>query len=113
MYLFYFHIQGSIIVTFDIQGDLNATQEAIAQDVSNGIIVLNFGGNVLVPSSILLPDGEEVINPDEVMCKIVMMYAVSEKLALPSTRVTLDSWVTVDKFQTTKVMSLTVICTMR
>ncbi len=54
-------------MTFDIQGDLTGTQDALSQDVSNGIIVLTFDGNTLVPSSILLPDGEEVINPDEVM----------------------------------------------
>ena len=63
----FFHLQGSILVTFDIQGDLTGTQDALSQDVSNGIIILTFDGNTLVPSSILLPGGEEVINPDQVM----------------------------------------------
>ncbi|XP_072027284.1 LOW QUALITY PROTEIN: fibrocystin-L-like [Amphiura filiformis] len=52
--------KGSIVVTFDIQGDLEGTQEAIAQDLADGDIVLNFDGNNLVANVVFFFDGEEI-----------------------------------------------------
>ncbi|XP_071792804.1 fibrocystin-L-like isoform X2 [Asterias amurensis] len=41
--------RGSILVSFDIQGDLNATQEEIWSDIQSGDITLTFNGYTLTP----------------------------------------------------------------
>ncbi|XP_071793632.1 fibrocystin-L-like isoform X1 [Asterias amurensis] len=50
--------RGSILVSFDIQGDLDATQEEIWTDIQSGDIVLTFDGYTLTPDEYLQVDGE-------------------------------------------------------
>ncbi len=52
-----FAILGSILVSFDIQGDLDATQEAIWSDIQSGNITLTFNGYTLTPDQYLQVGG--------------------------------------------------------
>ena len=63
-----FCISGSIVVTFDIQGDVATVQQLIYDDLQAGSFVINFDGNTLVANSVLLVDGEE-FNPNNEVTK--------------------------------------------
>ena len=51
---------GSILIAFDMQGDLDSVQADMLEDLSNGNIVLSFNGHTLRPDNYLMVDGKEV-----------------------------------------------------
>ena len=51
---------GSILITFDVQGDHDAIEAALLEDLSSGNIQLSFNGHILTPDNYLIVDGKEV-----------------------------------------------------
>ncbi|XP_072025336.1 uncharacterized protein [Amphiura filiformis] len=52
--------EGSILITFDVQGDIVSTQNQMLEDLSNGMITLSFNGYTLSADNYLQVDGKEV-----------------------------------------------------
>ncbi|XP_072025340.1 fibrocystin-L-like [Amphiura filiformis] len=52
--------EGSILITFDVQGDVVSTQNQMLEDLSNGMITLSFNGYTLSADNYLQVDGKEV-----------------------------------------------------
>ncbi|KAJ8026384.1 Fibrocystin-L [Holothuria leucospilota] len=58
--------EGSILITFDISGDIRNAQAYIWEDVSEGEMVLNFSGHILVADqSYLLVNGELYVGEED------------------------------------------------